>query len=131
MGEPCKHGHIDGVMHKPCPECTSEMRFENEIVLCKQIDKLNARNEELKAHIAEFERQSRERCRHDANRIKELQAQLALKNHPVLLWQENKKLQSQVDAVQNAEDGYICDTCGRLDYLCGKAHGLCRTEQKP
>ena len=31
----------------------------------------------LQAHIAEFERQSRERCRHDANRIKELQAELA------------------------------------------------------
>ena len=64
----------------------------------------------LQAHIAEFERQSRERCRHDANRIKELQAQLALKNHPVLLWQENKKLQEQVEAL-------------KIDFIGAKSYG--------
>ena len=33
----------------------------------------------------------------------------------------------QLERVQNEEDGYICSTCGRLDNLCGQAHGLCRS----
>jgi hypothetical protein len=24
MSEPCKHGHVDGVMHRPCPRCEVE-----------------------------------------------------------------------------------------------------------
>ena len=43
-------------------------------------------------------------------RIKELQAQLALKNHPVLLWQENKKLQEQVDEL-------------KIDFICANSYG--------
>ena len=89
-----------------CKDCKIEqleaaLKAEEEtaVDLAENADEDMKHIEELKAHIAEFERQSRERCRHDANRIKELQAQLALKNHPVLLWQENKKLQEQVAAL--------------------------------
>lgn len=35
MSEPCKHGHVDGVMHKPCYECRCES-LEAEIAALKR-----------------------------------------------------------------------------------------------
>ena len=131
MGEPCKHGHIDGVMHKPCPECTSEMRFENEIVLCKQIDKLNARNEELQAQIAKAEDGW-----HMANGV----ADLAMK-HRNEAEAQVKELQKQVDALETEEKSWhkladawsskIAKLQAKLDACTGDYRCCNYQEQKP
>ena len=59
----------------------------------------------------------------------QLQAQLALKNHPVLLWQENKKLQEQV--AELAKDRAFFRSCALSGEIpeCGSEPSA--LEQKP
>lgn len=34
---PCKHGHVDGVMHRPCPKCANE--YDQERIAVSNIGK--------------------------------------------------------------------------------------------
>jgi len=51
--KPCKHGHVDCVMHMPCPQCIVDLRFENQMLLCGQIDALKERIAKLESGLRE------------------------------------------------------------------------------
>ena len=48
MGSPCKHGHVDGAMHRPCPKCTTEYHQAENESLRQQVQRLERENNALR-----------------------------------------------------------------------------------
>ena len=62
MNAHCKHGHIDGAMHKPCYQCRSEAFADDITELERMNAELRARIAALEAERAEAVRAEREAC---------------------------------------------------------------------
>lgn len=56
MGNPCKHGHVDGVMHKPCPECADDFNHGVIEQLDAMVKSLQKNNNTLEHKVEAYER---------------------------------------------------------------------------